>query len=252
MRRGALPSLAGVVTLAATLAGCSGEPSTPSTTPPTSDAPYTITVSPPEAPLEVRTAIPGQRVSFLIRVDEEAVSGAPVVLSAEADGATVEDVSPAELAAGTVGEIWVVIDPAQSDTTASVTIEAMRGDRVVSETRSIPVMPMVDEREVDARRYFDLWTGWLVANHPELGITESTQWDPEFVSILLVVSHYAYFSEEWEMTVAWHNMIPPYDWTEVHLRKRWEDLSPSLAFKIDSVSGETAPYAIPPPEVVVR
>jgi hypothetical protein len=47
-------------------------------------------------------------------------------------------------------------------------------------------------------------------------------------------------------------MIAPYDWSEVHLRERGVDVAPSIAFKIDSVSGDTEPYEITPPEVVVR
>lgn len=54
------------------------------------------------------------------------------------------------------------------------------------------------------------------------------------------------------MTVAWHNMIPPDDWTEVHLRKRGVDTAPSLAFRIKSVKGATAPHVVAPPEAVVR
>ncbi len=73
-----------------------------------------------------------------------------------------------------------------------------------------------------------------------------------FVSTLLVVSHHAYYSDAWEMTVAWHVMIPPYDWTEIHLRQRGTEARPSLAFRIDSFSGKTSPHAVEPPEVVVR
>jgi hypothetical protein len=69
---------------------------------------------------------------------------------------------------------------------------------------------------------------------------------------LLVVSHYAYYSDDWEMTIAWHNMIPPYDWSEIHLRQRGVDLTPSLAFRQDSISEASAPHAVAPPEVVVR
>jgi hypothetical protein len=54
------------------------------------------------------------------------------------------------------------------------------------------------------------------------------------------------------MTIAWHNMIAPYDWSEVHLRHRGTESAPSLAFRIDSVSGATPPHAVEPPEVVVR
>ena len=143
-------------------------------------------------------------------------------------------------------------DPSTVETRASVTITAVRGSISKTETRSLPVFPMPDERGGDAQPYFERWVAWLAAEHPELGITADTEWDPQFVSILLVVSHYAWFSDDWEMTIAWHNMIAPYDWTEVHLRKRGVDVRPSLAFRIDSVAGATEPHAITPPEVVVR
>jgi hypothetical protein len=47
-------------------------------------------------------------------------------------------------------------------------------------------------------------------------------------------------------------MIPPDDWTEIHLRQRWTESKPCLAFRIDSVAGETEPHPVTPPEVVVR
>jgi hypothetical protein len=111
---------------------------------------------------------------------------------------------------------------------------------------------MADERAADARPYFDRWLAWLIAERTELGITEATSWTPEFVSTLLVVSHYAYWSDEWEATILWHNMIPPYDWTEIQLRHRWTEAVPTLAFRVDSVSGDKAPHEVEPPEVVVR
>jgi hypothetical protein len=54
------------------------------------------------------------------------------------------------------------------------------------------------------------------------------------------------------MTVAWHNMIPPDDWSEVHLRRRGVDVAPSIAYRQDSMAGATEPREVAPPEVVVR
>jgi hypothetical protein len=203
-------------------------------------------------PPEVRTAIPGQHVSFLVVVTDTSPTPSPVTITATATGAQVLAIEPAELLPGVVGEVWVVPDPSTVETRASVTITAVRGSISKTETRSLPVFPMLDERGGDAQPYFERWVAWLAAEHPELGITADTEWDPQFVSILLVVSHYAWFSDDWEMTIAWHNMIPPYDWTEAHLRRRGVDVRPSLAFRIDSVAGVTEPHAITPPEVVVR
>jgi hypothetical protein len=239
-----------VIAMLAPLAGCGGESSPPSSPPPNTDTgELVLVVSPPEEPPEVRAAIPGQRVSFLVEV--EGATG-PVTIAATADGAVVEEIVPIELSAGTVGEVWVVPDPATEETTATVEITATLGDDTVAEVRTIPIFPWIDERAAGAQPYFELWTEWLAAEHPELGITEATVWDPEYVSTLLVVSHYAYFSEDWEMTIAWHVMIPPSDWTEVHLRRRGVDAAPSLAYRIDSVAEDTEPHEVEPPEVVVR
>jgi hypothetical protein len=47
-------------------------------------------------------------------------------------------------------------------------------------------------------------------------------------------------------------MVAPYDWTEVHLRRRGVDMAPSMAFRFESVSGETDPIDVEPPAEVVR
>jgi hypothetical protein len=252
-------TLGAVVLLAGCSSGAQPAPTpapTPSPTPSPdgfpSPASFTIDVSPPEEPPEVRAAIPGQRVCFLVTITDPAAPASPVTIGASATGAKLIGIEPVELSPGTVGEVCVVPDATSVETTAQVTITATRDGASQSVDRSLPVFPMADERFADAAPCFDRWVDWLVAEHPELGITGSTEWTPEFVSTLLVVSHYGWWSDEWEVTVLWHNMIAPHDWTEIHLRHRWTDVAPSLAFRIDSVSGETEPHAVTPPEVVVR
>jgi hypothetical protein len=93
-----------------------------------------------------------------------------------------------------------------------------------------------------------MWTGWLAANQPEFGITKTTKWDSSYTLALLIVSHYAYFSDEWEMKVSWHVMIAPSDFTEVYLRHRGTDTTWTHAFRVDSFSGKTAPKEITPDE----
>jgi hypothetical protein len=241
--------LACVVMLAACSAAASPSPSpVPSPTP---GADFAIDVIPPEKPPEVRMAIPGQKICFLVVVNT-ADTATPVTITATASKAKVTAIEPAQLTPGVVGEVWVVPDAASTETTASVTITASRAGVTKEAVRSIPIFPEVDQRAAEAAPYFEHWVAWLAAEHPELGITADTTWEPEFVSTLLVVSHYAYWSEDWELTVAWHVMIAPNDWSEIHLRHRWTESAPSLAFRIDSFSGETEPHAVEPPEVVVR
>jgi hypothetical protein len=246
-----LTTFATILMLALGTAACSASSAADASPTPPPGADFALAVTPPETPPEVRAAIPGQKVSFLVTIADAATTD-PVTITATASKASVLKIEPAALKPGTVGEVWVVPDASTEEATASVTITATRGSVVRKEVRSIPIFPMADERAADAQPYFELWTSWLATAHPELGITADTEWEPMFVSTLLVVSHYAYWSEDWELTVLWHNMIPPDDWTEIHLRHRWTDSVPSIAYRIDSVANNTEPHAVTPPDVVVR
>ena len=263
MRSLRLASLVAVGLLAACTAG-SASPSptpapqaptpspTPSPTPAPSAADFTLDVLPAEEPVEARVAIPGQKICFLVVVKDGGGGSSPATISAVASGASVVDVRPAQLAPGEVGEVWVVPDPATTEVVDGVTISATRAGVVRTTQRSIRIMPMIDERAKDAQPYFERWVAWLAAEQPELGITAETAWEPVFVSTFLVVSHYSYYSDEWELTLSWHNMIPPDDWTEITLRHRGTETAPSLAFHVDSVAGATAPHAVTPPEAIFR
>lgn len=223
-------------------------PDTPSPSDmPTTD--FSLLVVPPEEPVQARVAIPGERICFLVSI--EAADDAPATISATAAGASVTVRDPS-VAPGTIGEVWVVPAASTIETTATVDITATRGTVKHTEHRSIAIMPMDDGRAADAQPHFERWLTWLIANQPELGITADTPWEPTFVSTFLVVSHYAYWSDEWEMVVAWHNMIPPHDWSEIYLRRRDTELRPSLAFHIDSVAGGTEPHPVEPPSEVLR
>jgi hypothetical protein len=61
------------------------------------------------------------------------------------------------------------------------------------------------------------------------------------------------FSEEWEMGLGWHIMIPPYDWAQMYLRRRVVESAPSEAFQIDSRSDpDSAPHEMEVPDSVWR
>ena len=47
--------------------------------------------------------------------------------------------------------------------------------------------------------------------HPSAGTMVSPQW--------LVVSHYLFFSEQWELHLEWHIMVAPDDWARISGRK---------------------------------
>lgn len=187
-------------------------------------------------------------------------------------------VAPERIAAGEVAEVTVVIDdavvadlpedgeqmlgrpapvrPAPDDGRVPVEPDAgprgpegvevplritlTRGAAVETTDVSINVSRGEDTLLDAATPLRDRFVVWLAAERPELGITADTEWTPAIVQPhILVVSHYLFFSEDWEMGLMWHIMIPPHDWSRIYLRPRGE-LAPTMAFEIPSVAGSTS------------
>jgi hypothetical protein len=137
--------------------------------------------------------------------------------------------------------------------TVPIAVTMTRGSTVETRDLTINVSPGEDLLVDEAIAYRDRFVTWLEAERPELGITSATVWEPTIVQPhILVVTHYLFFSEEWEMSVMWHVMIAPYDWSRISLRPRAE-LSPALAFEIPSISDPAGTVVeIAPPAYVDR
>ena len=212
--------------------------------------PFAVTV----VPRAVGDSIPGQRLLMLATLgrDDQPAEG-PVTASASADGAAVEEIA-AQLIPGTVAELTVLPNPVPQvgdgpdETRVAVVVTATRGTQRQRIVVPVRVTPGEDDRRADAEQHLARWVTWLQATHPELGITSGTRWTPTAVQPhILVVSHYLFFSEQWELGLTWHVMIPPHDWTRIYLRPRGQ-LAPTLAFELSSVSDAAAtPHPIEPP-----
>ena len=213
---------------------------------------FTLDVQPPEEPVAVRVAIPGEHVVFLVSAPGQQSADGAIAIAATAPGATVE-IQPSQLDAGKVVEVTVTPDATEEETTLAVTISGSRGGLTDTVTRSLPVFPDVDTRQEDAAYYRGLFLPWLAEKYPDLGIDGAAAWNGTISGAhLLVVSHYLFYNDTWELAVEWHVMIAPYDWATLYLRRRFEETKPSFAAKIDSVSAGTTPYETAPPDVVRR
>jgi hypothetical protein len=197
-------------------------------------------------------AVAGQHCVFLVTFTEEGEGDQPVHVSATAPGAEVvtyfEDILEGEVAE-------VVVIPAEESVgkTMEVTITGSRGGRTDKEVVSFNVVEGKDYRQEYAEELLDRFVPWLAANHPELGIHEGTAWNGTIVSpVWLVVCHYLFFSEKWEVHLSWHVMVPPHDWAKIDLRHRLTGLEPSYAFEISSLNSTAEPVPIEPPETVWR
>lgn len=245
LRRATRVALSSMVVVAFA-AGCGSAGPSPS---PTAGATvFELDVQPTTS---VGFTIPGSTFMFLVSVSGAPADG-PVTISAEADGASVA-VEPASLPPGTVGEVTVVPEPVTGDEVPlEVTIHATRGGIAREATRTITVQPGTDELGPEAADHLAPFITWLAANRPELGITAETTWEGTAAPWVLIVSHYQYVSNDWELDLAWHVMIPPDDWCRIALRRRWVEATPSLAFEISSFSRQSVPHEIAPPDAVWR
>ncbi len=210
-------------------------------------------------------SIPGQRLVFLVTVVDEGRGrgeGESVNISASLSPVRLAlvTIEPSTIALGQVAEITVV--PGEDSAGENITI-TVRGERQGLVQRDSVTFGVLEgdfggpDAQEELRRYAagirQTFVTWLAANHPELGITNKTDWIGTIVSPeWLVVTHYLFFSESWEMHVSWHVMIPPYDWARIDLRHRFTETSPSSAFEISSRHGIEDPKTIEPPDSVWR
>lgn len=202
----------------------------------------------------IQGVIPEERLMLLVSQSDP--DGGPMTVLAEAPGAEVT-VEPPSISGTDVAEVTVIPEPSNEERELVITITAGEGDDAEIVTRTVTVLPWEDDRGEQAREILGLYTAWLAENRPELGITPDVDLTGTFVAPqLLVVSHYAFFNDQWELGLSWHVMLPPDDFSELYLRARSE-LRPSAAFRIGSwqtaLEEESAEIMeVDPPSDVVR
>jgi hypothetical protein len=231
----------------ALLAACGGG-ATPSTEATGSSVDFTLTVLPERF---TGMGIGGQPILLLVMASGAASDG-PVEISATSQGAMVS-VEPARLEPGVVGEITVIPAAVTQETELGIAISAARGDVEHVSSRSLKVFPGEGTEGATAAGFLARFAEWLEVNRPDLGITRATAWEEAAGPWVLIVTHYMYLSEEWELDLAWHAAtIPPNDWVRINLRRRWVEVAPSIAFEISSAAAFDQPRDIPPDPAVWR
>jgi len=202
---------------------------------------------------EIPMAMIGQRVVFLVVIEDTGEGtgyGNAVDISATASGAAVSVNNPA-IKPGEIAEVTVIPDQTSTNKILTITINGDRSGFKQTETFDIEVIDWEDDLGELAAEMRNKFVPWLASNNPELGITGETEWIGTIVNPgILVVMHYMFYSENWEMYVTWHVMIPPYDWTRMYLRSRFTDVQSSYAFEITSIQGGEQPHSIELPDWV--
>ena len=216
-------------------------------------APFSLkVVSRPASFGDIVYSIPGQKCLFLVTVEENqtGTSSKPVNLSVTAPDCEVT-LFPKSITPGQIAELSVI--PTQDNIGKNVTITLQAERQGLKQTKTIATEVIEGENtlETEAASTRDKFTNWLSKNYPELGITNDTEWIGTIVNPrILVVMHYIFLSEDWEMYVTWHVMIPPYDWARIYLRHRYNQTAPTYAFEISSVQEQAQPQTIEVPDWV--
>ena len=244
MNKIALISVSLILALVVGLAGCGGE----------GPSPFSLQV----IPAYMQDTIAGQSCVFLVTVTDAGEGGGQgeiVNISATAPGAAVT-VGPQAITPGQVAEVIVVPNEASTGSTLTVTVNGERDGLKQTETVTLDVLEEIYDPEglaTYATELRDKFIPWLAENHPELGITNQTEWTGTIVRPhIMVVMYYLFFSEDWGKGLRWHVTILPYDWVEIYLRHRITEVSPSYAFKIPSLEAQDEPQAVEPEASVWR
>ena len=204
---------------------------------------------------EALYSIPNQKFLILVTAQNVQTSSSSTAVNISAVAPNCEvTVTPQLITQGQVAEVTVV--PAEADVGNNVTVTLQGELNGVQQTTTV-TFEVIDDEDRDetlgpeATAMRNRFTQWLETNRPELGITNETAWTGTVVNPhVLVVMHYMFLSEDWEMYVTWHVMIPPYDWTRIYLRHRFNATAPSYAFEVSSVQGQVEPQAIEVPDWV--
>jgi len=148
-------------------------------------------------------------------------------------------------------EVFVYPNSSHVDSCIEIDLTLSSGALVVQDYAFLHVLNWTFEGLSEVIEKRDVFIGHLADSYPEFGINGTTLWTPIYNGAgILVVGHYLFKSSQWEMEIAWHVMIPPYDWVQVYLRPRAE-VQPSWAGMIESWStdNETVVEIDPPLEI---
>lgn len=204
------------------------------------------------SPQFVNRLIPGNRPLGLVSVGgtdgEFTLQG-----TASLAGATVSFV-PATVAAGGVAEVWVDLPETTLD--VPFTVEVNQPDRTSTVTFSATLVPGTDDLADTAEQILAVFLEQIGGDVAGLPTTAAGLAGGTPVAGLLVVTHYAWFTDTYEIGLSWHVMIAPDDFSELYLRPRGS-LVPTKAYRIDSWStalagGEFTMTDIAPPVEVTR
>ncbi len=205
------------------------------------------------SPQFVNRLIPGERPLALVEVSGDAQPGrVSLIGESSIDGMAVR-LEPASVTVGEVAEVWVQVPEVDQDVPFTVTVTASRSDDQVSVAIDATAVPGVDDIADTAAQIAQVFLDAMADEVPGLPASADQLTRGTPVAGLLVVTHYSWFTPEYEVGLAWHIMVAPDDFAELSVRPR-SGLTPTRAFRLGSWSTALAGRVVdvreidPPPE----
>jgi hypothetical protein len=176
-----------------------------------------------------------------------------VTISAALTGDASLDPDRVSIEPGAVAEFTIVPGASSPGSTLDLAVTAERAGEQVALNRRLEVIEWPDDIAPLATELRDRFVAYLEAERPELGITADTEWMGTITKPqILVVMHYLFFSDDWEMGITWHVTVPEHAWSRMYLRAR-DELQPSIGLEIPSyLDPDSMPADYPPEPAIDR
>jgi hypothetical protein len=196
------------------------------------------TVMPPlvltRSPEFVNRIIPGRRPFALVSAGLGEGEAATLAGRSTLVGMTVSFV-PETVAPGETVEVWVDVPEVVEDVPFTVTIVVGEGSGAQTLTVDATAVPGTDDVSETAASIATVFLSRLAGSVPGLPADASGLIGGTPVAGLLVVTHYAWFTEDVEIGLAWHIMVAPDDFAELYIRPR-DASRPTHTYRINSWS----------------
>ena len=238
--------LATASTLALLVSACAGERQETTTTTPDQGqgASFELIVE----PTEFFPVTPGQ---LFVVLASSVGADSPIDVSASVSGAATVEPAQIALEPGYVAEFTVVAMPESVGGSITVDLTGQSGSVERTHTLNLEVVDWPDDIGPLATELRDRFVNHLEQEYPELGISSETEWTPTITKPqILVVMHYLFFSDDWEMGIIWHVTVPEHAWSRMYLRPR-DQLLPMFGLEIPTYldpASQPSPWT-PPPEI---
>jgi hypothetical protein len=150
-------------------------------------------------------------------------------------------------------EIFVIPNNTHLNKTIIIQVSVIHNDFSITNSASIEVIDWAPKNISGVKEMRDAFVSYFSTNLKTKGINESTIWEGlDNAPRILIVEHYLFKSEFWELELARHVTIAPHDWVKVYLRPR-NQTKPLWSGLIESwSSGNHSIITIDPPTSIFR